>query len=127
MKLRQLSEQSSLSDNPSEVRTHWNGILRWMTFEVFKLKGISEQVRNNYIRGAKERLEALLVKEAEEKARKKDEEKASIEAATVEAEAKAKANTEEAEHIAAEEAAKSTGVALTRGESSTSNIAPLVL
>lgn len=61
--------------------------------------------------------------EAEEQARKEAEEKAAAEAA----EAKAKADAEEAAHIAAEEAAKSAEVALTRGESSTSDIGPLVL
>ncbi|XP_050878124.1 uncharacterized protein LOC127081940 [Lathyrus oleraceus] len=124
-RLRQLSEESRLSDNPSKVRTHWNGFLRWMTFEVFKLKGVSEQVRNDYIRGDEERLEARLAQEDEEKARKEVEEKAATKAATVEAEAKARADTEEATHIVAEEATKTTKVALTRGESSTFDIASL--
>ncbi|XP_050909533.1 uncharacterized protein LOC127123351 [Lathyrus oleraceus] len=141
VKLRTLSEQSSLSDNPYEIMTHWNGFLRWMTFEVFKLKGLSEQVRNDYIRGAEERLEACLIKEAEEKARHEAEEKASLEAeeqarkeaeekAATEAaavEAEAKVDAKEATRIAVEEAKKSTEVGITRGESSTSNIAPLVL
>lgn len=51
-----------------------------MTYEVFKLKGLSEQVRNDYIREAKERLEAHLVKDAEEKAREEAEEQARREA-----------------------------------------------
>lgn len=141
MKLRQLFEQSSLSDNPSQVRTQWNGFLRRMKFEVFKLKGLSEQVINDYIRGAEERLEACMVKEAEEKAQQEAEEKARLEAeeqnikeaeekATAEdaaVEAKAQANIEEAARIAAEEAAKSIEFSLTRGESSTFDIAPLVL
>ena len=49
-----------------------------MTSEVFKLKGISEQVRNDYIRDAEERLEARVVQEVEEQARKEAEEKARI-------------------------------------------------
>lgn len=111
MKFIALSEQSNLSENPSEVRTHWNGFIRWVTFEVFKLKGLSEQVRNDYIRGAEERLETRLVKEAEEKSLKEAEEKARLDAgenvvaestAAVEAEAKAKVNAEEAACIAAE-------------------------
>lgn len=53
-RLRVLSEQSSLSENPSEVRNHWNGFLIWMTSEVFNLKGLSEHVRNDYIRGVEE-------------------------------------------------------------------------
>lgn len=106
MKLRTLSERSSLSGNPFEVRTHWNGFLRWMTLEVFKLKGLSEQVINDYIRSAEEIQEACLEKEAEEKARQEAEEKAADEAAVAEAEAKAKADAEEATRIAAEEAAK---------------------
>lgn len=51
-----------------------------MTSRVFKLKGLSEQVRNDYIREAEERLEARLVKEAEEKTLKEAEEKARLEA-----------------------------------------------
>ena len=47
-----------------------------MTFEVFKLKGLSKQVRNDYIREAEERLEARLSREAEEKERLEAEEKA---------------------------------------------------
>lgn len=39
-----------------------------MTSEAFKLKGLSEQVRNDYIREAEERLEARLAREAKEKA-----------------------------------------------------------
>ena len=109
-----------------------------MKSEVFKLKGLSKQVRNDYIRGAKERLKTRLVQEAEEKARKEDEEMAKIEAeeraileaekaVAAEAEAKAKANAKEVDCPAAEEAAKTSEVTLTRGESSTSDLAPLVL
>ncbi|XP_050885576.1 uncharacterized protein LOC127091084 [Lathyrus oleraceus] len=111
VKLRTLSEQFGLSDNPSEVRTHWNGFLIWMTFEVLKLKGLFEQVRNGYLRSAKERLEAPLTKEDEEKACQEVEEKARLEgeeqarkeaeekvmdevAAAAEAKAKAKADAE---------------------------------
>ena len=107
------------------------------------MKGLSKHVRNEYIIGAKERLEARLFKEAEEKtlketeekarleaeeqARKEAEEKASVEAAAAEAKAKAKADAKKEKHIVAEGVAKSTEVALTRGESSTSGIAPLML
>lgn len=103
------------------------------------MKGLSKHVRNEYIIGAKERLEARLFKEAEEKtlketeekarleaeeqARKEAEEKASVEAAAAEA----KADAKKEKHIVAEDVAESTEVALTRGESSTSGIAPLVL
>ncbi|XP_050896622.1 uncharacterized protein LOC127103401 [Lathyrus oleraceus] len=143
MKLRYLSEHSKLSDSPSEVRNHWNEFLRWMTSEVFKLKGLYEQVRNDYLREAEERLEARLAREAEEKARLKAEEKARLEAedkarkevkekaadevVATEVEAKAKADAEEATHIDAEEAAKLMEVALTHGESSNSDLASLVL
>ncbi|XP_050890958.1 uncharacterized protein LOC127096433 [Lathyrus oleraceus] len=143
VKLRTLSEQSSLSDNPSKVRNHWNGFLRWMTSEIFKLKGLSEQVRNDYIREAEERLEARMAREAEEEVRQEAEEKARLEAevqerkedeakvifeaTAAEAKAKAKADAEEAARIAAEEADKAKEVALTQGESSNSDLAPLVL
>lgn len=79
VKLRSLSEQSKLSDSPSKVRNHWNGFLRWMTSKVFKLKGLPEKVKNDYIRDAEERLEARLAREAEEKARQEAEEKARLE------------------------------------------------
>lgn len=103
-----------------------------MTSEVFKLKGLSEQVRNDYIKGAEERLEAHLAQEAEERARKEAEERdaAKEEAEKVvvaEAEAKAKVDAEEDGRIAVEETAKTYEVALTRGESSTFDLAPLVL
>ncbi|XP_050897149.1 eukaryotic translation initiation factor 4 gamma-like [Lathyrus oleraceus] len=125
------------------MRIHWNRVIRWMTFEAFKLKGLSEQVRNDFIREAGERLQARLVREAEEKAKREAEEKARLEeeqrvreaaekvvvedAAAAEAKAKAKANAEEAARIAAEEAAKASNDALTQGEKSHSNFAPLVL
>ncbi|XP_050918334.1 eukaryotic translation initiation factor 4 gamma-like [Lathyrus oleraceus] len=110
-----------------------------MTSEVFKLKSLSEQVKNGYIREAKERLEARMAREAEEKAkekarleakeksRKEVEEKATARAAAAEAEAKAKADAEEASHIDAEESSTTKEVALTQGESSNSDISPLVL
>ncbi|XP_050896846.1 eukaryotic translation initiation factor 4 gamma-like [Lathyrus oleraceus] len=142
VKLINLSEQSNISDNPSDVKTHWNEIIRWMTYETFKLKGLSEQARNDYIRETEKRLEARLVredeerslKEAEEKAmqeakdqaRKEVEEKAVAEAATA-AEAEAKAKVEETTRIATKEDAKATEVALTQGESPNSNLASLVL
>ncbi|XP_050908734.1 eukaryotic translation initiation factor 4 gamma-like [Lathyrus oleraceus] len=132
--LTQLSEEFRLSDYPSEVRTHWNIFLRWMTSEVFKLKGLSEQVRNDYVRGAEEKLEVRLAQEAEERARKEAEERVAAEVAAkeeakrdavVEAEAKEKVDAEEVARIAAEKVVNTSEVALTRGESSTSNISPL--
>lgn len=50
-----------------------------MTSEVFKLKGLSKQVRNGHIREAEERLEAYLAREAEERALQEDEEKSRLE------------------------------------------------
>ncbi|XP_050909134.1 uncharacterized protein LOC127122904 [Lathyrus oleraceus] len=106
------------------------------------IKGISEQFRNDYIIDAEERIEARLVQEAKEWARKAAEEMARIEAeerakleaekfvveaVAVEAKAKAKTDAKEVVHIAAEEAAKTYEVALTRGESSTYDLALLVL
>ncbi|XP_050920400.1 uncharacterized protein LOC127138038 [Lathyrus oleraceus] len=88
------------------------------------------------------RLQARLVREAEEKARKEAEEKAFLEeeqrireaeekvvaeVAATEAEAKAKAKGEEATCIAAEEAAKASVDALNQWEQSNSSFAPLVL
>ncbi|XP_050878441.1 eukaryotic translation initiation factor 4 gamma-like [Lathyrus oleraceus] len=107
-----------------------------MTFEAFKLKGLYEQVRNDYIREAEERLEARLAREVEEKthreveekARREAEEKAIDEAVIVaEVEAKAKADAEEAAHIVADEATKPKDATLTQGDSSHSDLAPLVL
>lgn len=98
-----------------------------MTSEVFKLKGLSEQVRNDYIREAEERLKARMAREAEEKERKEAEEKVVVEVAAAEAKAKARVDTEEAAHIAVKESAKEKEVALTQGESSNSDLAPLVL
>ncbi|XP_050883437.1 uncharacterized protein LOC127086683 [Lathyrus oleraceus] len=111
-----------------------------MTFEAFKLKSLSEQVRNDFIREAGERLQELLVREAEEKAKREEEDKARLEeeqkvreaaekavAAISEAEAKAKADAEEAARIAAEEAAKASNDALAQGEQSNSDFALLVM
>ncbi|XP_050909091.1 uncharacterized protein LOC127122857 [Lathyrus oleraceus] len=135
-RLRKLFEESRLSDNPSEVRTHWNIFLRWMTSGVFKLKGLSEQVRNDYIRGAEERLEARLAHEAVERVRRENKERDDVEAvakeeaekaAATEAETKAKAEAKEVARKAVEEATKSSEVALTQCESSISDLAPLVL
>ncbi|XP_050896664.1 uncharacterized protein LOC127103452 [Lathyrus oleraceus] len=142
-KIRSLSENSGISDDPSAVRIHWNRVIRWMTYEAFKLKGLSKQVRNDFIREAGERLQARLARETEEKTRREAEEKTRLEeeqrereaaekaaaeaAADAEAEAKAKADVEEATHIAAEEAAKARNDALTQGEQSHSDFAHLVL
>lgn len=41
-----------------------------MTSEVFKLKGLSEQVKNDFIKSAEENLEAHLAKEVAEKAKR---------------------------------------------------------
>ncbi|XP_050888486.1 eukaryotic translation initiation factor 4 gamma-like [Lathyrus oleraceus] len=115
-----------------------------MAFEDFKLKGLSEQVRNDFIKDAGERLQERLVRVVEEKASREAEEKARLEeeqrvreaeekvvaeaaAAAAEAEAKAKADAEEASHIAAKEAAKANTGALNQGEKSNSSFAPLVL
>jgi translation initiation factor IF-2 len=131
-KVKSLSTNSGISDDPSSVRTHWNIVIGWMTSEAFKLKNLSEQVRNDFIRDAEARLQERLAREAEEEARREAEErarqeelqrvreaeaKALADAAAAEAEAKAAA---EAEAKAAEEQN-----ALTQGESST--FAPLVL
>ncbi|XP_050918939.1 uncharacterized protein LOC127136425 [Lathyrus oleraceus] len=75
-KIRSLSENSGISDDPSAVRIHWNKVIRWMTSEAFKLKCLSEQDRNDFIKEAGERLEARLVREAEEKARMEEEQRA---------------------------------------------------
>ncbi|XP_050889166.1 uncharacterized protein LOC127094369 [Lathyrus oleraceus] len=100
-----------------------------------KLKGLSEQVRNDFIRDAEIRLQERLAREAEERARKEAEEKAKQEelqrikeveakalvdaAAAAEAEAQAKAAAEKAAGLAEESAARIEKDALTQGESST--------
>ncbi|XP_050895600.1 uncharacterized protein LOC127102243 [Lathyrus oleraceus] len=120
------------------MRIHCNRVIRWMTSKAFKLKGLSEQVRNNFIRDAGITLQARLAREDEEKARKEAEEKARMEekqrireaeekVVAAEAEAQAKAGAKEAAHITAEEAAKASADALTQGEQSNSGFAPLVL
>ncbi|XP_050895685.1 uncharacterized protein LOC127102350 [Lathyrus oleraceus] len=142
-KIKSLTINSGISDDPSEVRIHWNRVISWITSEAFKLKGLSEQVCNDFIRDAGIRLQECLAREDEERARKEDEEKACQEeeqrikeaaekvvvdtATAVEAEAKAKSEAEEATRIAAEEAAKAKADALTQGEHSNSGFVPLVL
>ena len=113
-------------------------MIRWMTSEAFKLKGLSEQVCNDFVRDVGVRLQARLVREAEENAIKEAEEKARqeemqrikeaeakalAEAAAAEAEAKAAAEAEA--HRAEESANRVEPDALTQGESST--FIPLVL
>ena len=139
-KVKSLTINSGISDDPSTVRTHWNRVIGWMTSEAFKLKSLSEQVRNDFIRDAESRLLERLAREAEEQARKEAEEKsrkeeiqrlkeaeakALADAAAAEAEAKAAAEAEakaaaDTEALRAEEQN-----ALTKGESFT--FAPLVL
>ncbi|XP_050905078.1 eukaryotic translation initiation factor 4 gamma-like [Lathyrus oleraceus] len=109
-----------------------------MTSEAFKLKGLSEQVHNDFIRDARIRLQERLAREVEERARQEAEEKARQEelqrikeaeakaladAVVAEAEEKAKAAAEEAARLVEESAAKND--ALTQGE--TFNFVPLVL
>ncbi|XP_050889013.1 eukaryotic translation initiation factor 4 gamma-like [Lathyrus oleraceus] len=111
-KIKSLSENSRISDDPSVVRIHWN--------------------RDRLTREAEERAR----REAEEKAcleenqrEREVAEKAATEAATAaaEAEAKAKANAEEVARIATKEAAKTREDALTQREQSHFDFAPLVL
>ncbi|XP_050919617.1 uncharacterized protein LOC127137175 [Lathyrus oleraceus] len=114
--LKKLSDESSISDNPSEVRTHWNEFIRWVTSKVFKIKGLSEQVRNNFIRSAEEKLDARLEKEVAEKAERKVAKAVAREAtdnvgaeATAREQAEAKATlAAEASHKVAEEDEKTT-------------------
>lgn len=75
-------------------------------------------------------MEACLTREVEEWETKVAEEKAKKEAeekVVAKAEAKAKADAEEAARIAIEEVVKTSEVALTQGESSMYDLAPLVL
>ncbi|XP_050909158.1 eukaryotic translation initiation factor 4 gamma-like [Lathyrus oleraceus] len=100
--------------------------------EPVKTREVGERLKARLAREAEERARGKAEEkdkfEAEEKARRETAEKAAAEsAAAVEAEAKAKADVEEATHIAAEEAAKEKDVALTQGESSHFEFAPLVL
>ncbi|KAI5399197.1 hypothetical protein KIW84_064542 [Lathyrus oleraceus] len=138
-KVKSLTINSGISDDPSGIRTHWNRVISWITSEAFKLKGLSEQVRNDFIRDAKIRLQEHLAREAEERERQEDEEKARQEEfqrikeaeakaladVAAEAEAKAKAAAEEAARLAEESAANTRNDALTQGEAST--FVPLVL
>jgi hypothetical protein len=108
-----------------------------MTSEAFRLKSISEQVRNGYIRDAEARLqerlareaearrleEERLAKEAEEEARRLEEERLAKEAEILrEKEAEAKALADAEAQAAAEAEAQQ---ALTLGESS--SVIPMVL
>ncbi|XP_050897962.1 uncharacterized protein LOC127104859 [Lathyrus oleraceus] len=123
-KIKSLFVNSNISDDPSVVRIHWNRVIRWMTSESFKLKGLSEQVRNDFIKDDREKLHAWLVREAEENARREAEEKAHLEeeqqvreaVVAAEAEAKVKADAKEAACITAEEAAKTSNDALAQRE-----------
>ncbi|XP_050916321.1 uncharacterized protein LOC127131443 [Lathyrus oleraceus] len=142
-KLRSLSENSKISDDPSTVRIHWNRVIGRMTSKAFKMKGISEQVRNDFIKEAGERLHTRLAGEEEDRAHRKSEEKAclekeenarretaekaSAEATATEVKAKAKVDAGEASHISVEEATKAKDIALSQGESSHSDFSPLVL
>ncbi|XP_050909736.1 eukaryotic translation initiation factor 4 gamma-like [Lathyrus oleraceus] len=138
-KIKCLSINSGINDDPFTVRIHWNRVIRWITSESFKLKGLFEQVHNDFIRDADIRLQARLAREDEEKVRKEAEEKARLEeeqrtredeekvvgevvavAAAAEAEAQAKAEAEEVARVVVEEAAKASADALTQGEKSNS-------
>lgn len=99
------------------------------------MKGLSGKVRNHFIRSAEERLEARLAMEATEKAEREAVEKVAkkdAEKESAEADAKEKVEQEaEAAMIAkaTQKAAfmKVTKVALTQGDSSTTDLAPLVI
>ncbi|XP_050889574.1 eukaryotic translation initiation factor 4 gamma-like [Lathyrus oleraceus] len=106
-----------------------------MTSKAFKLKGLSEEVRNDFIRDAEIRLQERLAREAEERAHKEAEEKAKQEelqrikeaeakaladaAAAAEAEVQAKAAVEAEARLTEESATRVEQDALTQGESST--------
>lgn len=113
-----------------------------MTSEAFKLKGLSEQVQNDFNKDAGIKLQERLAREAEERERKESEEKARqeelqrireaeakaiVDAAAAEGEAKAKVDAEEATRIAEEAAANAKADELTEREHSNSGFAPLVL
>ncbi|KAI5398948.1 hypothetical protein KIW84_064355 [Lathyrus oleraceus] len=136
-KIKSLAKNSEVSDDPKSVRTHWNRVISWMTSESYRLKSISEQVRNGYIRDSEERLqerlareaeakrleEERLAREAEEEAKRLEEERLAKEAELLrirEAEAKAQADAEA--QAAAEAEAQQ---ALIQGESSSA--IPLIL
>ncbi|XP_050875545.1 eukaryotic translation initiation factor 4 gamma-like [Lathyrus oleraceus] len=113
-----------------------------MTSEAFKLKGLSEQVRNDFIKNAVIRLQERLAREVEERARKEAEEKvkqeelqrikedeakalAAAAAAAAAAKAQAKAAVEAEARLTEESTTRVEQDALTQGESST--FVPLVL
>ncbi|KAI5444937.1 hypothetical protein KIW84_013277 [Lathyrus oleraceus] len=137
-KVKSLTINSGISNDPSTVRTHWNRVIGWMTSEAFKLKSLSEQIRNDFIRDAEVRLHERLAREAEEQARKEAEEKARQEkiqrlkeaeakslADAAAAKAAAKAAAEAEARRAKESVSRVELDALTQGESST--FVPLVL
>lgn len=105
-----------------------------------EVEGLSEQVRNDFIRGVEKKLEVWLTQEVVEKAEREAAEKATAEAAareaaekvTVEAATRAKAEVEavmvvEASQKTVEVVEKTNEVALTQGESSTTDIAHLII
>ncbi|XP_050908567.1 eukaryotic translation initiation factor 4 gamma-like [Lathyrus oleraceus] len=141
-KVKSLTINSGISGDPSAVRIHWNKVISWMTSEAFKLKGLYEQVRNNFIRDAGIRLQERLAREAEERERKETEEKArqeelqrireaeakaAADTAAAEVEAKSKADIEEAARVAEKVIAKANVNELTQGEHFNSRFVPLVL
>ncbi|XP_050908516.1 uncharacterized protein LOC127122177 [Lathyrus oleraceus] len=109
----------------------WDLVPKPKGTHVIGTKEAGERLHDRLAREA----EAKTCREAEEKARLEEEEsarevaeKAAAEAvAVVEAEAKAKADAEKAARIATEEAGKARYTALTQGEKSHSDFAPLVL
>ncbi|XP_050896796.1 eukaryotic translation initiation factor 4 gamma-like [Lathyrus oleraceus] len=145
-KVKSLTINSEINDDPSEVRIYWSRVISWMTSKAFKLKGLSKQVHDDFIRDAGIRLQERLAREAEEQARKEAKEKArqeeeqrireaeekvasDVAAATTAAEAEAKVivEVEEVARIATKEAAKARTNTLTQGEHSNSGFVPLVL
>ncbi|KAI5429355.1 hypothetical protein KIW84_034094 [Lathyrus oleraceus] len=140
-KVKSLTTSSGISDDPDSVRTHWNRVIGWMTSEAFKLKHISEQVRNDFIRDAEARLQERLAREAAEEARRLEEERLAREAEEArrleeekarqaeilrekEAEAKALADAAAAAEAEAQATAEAQQ-AMTQGESS--SVVPMVL
>ncbi|XP_050920071.1 uncharacterized protein LOC127137676 [Lathyrus oleraceus] len=143
--------QKIMQETEWSVRVHMGTVSSWDPLEhsdqldaseAFKLKGLFEQVCNDFIRDAGIRLQDCLAREAKEQARKEPEEKARLEeeqrikeaeekavaeAAAAEAEAKAKAEAEEVARVTVEVAAKARVDALTQGEQSNSGFAPIVL
>ncbi|XP_050902427.1 protein IQ-DOMAIN 14-like [Lathyrus oleraceus] len=130
------------SPSPPSLASSTEPETTFLTLEEAIQKGLSEQVRNDFIRDAGIRLQERLAREAKERARKEAEEKAcqkelhrireaeakvTADAADIAAEAKAKANAEEVTRIAEEATAKANTNALTQGEHSNSGLVPLVL